>query len=109
MASDKDLRRLALSLEGTTEIQHFDRAAFKVARIYATIATDRLTANFHFTPDEQALKCILMPKVFSPLPNAWGKKGWTVGILSGLGEDDLNNALRTAWAHGKKAPKPAQK
>ncbi len=109
MASEKDLRRLALLLEGTTEMPHFDRAAFKVARIFATIAADRLTANFHFTPDEQALKCMLLPEVFSPIPNAWGKKGWTVGILSGLSEDDLNNALRTAWAHGQKAHKPARK
>ena len=38
MATGKDLRRMALSLEGTTEAPHFDRAAFKVARIYVTLA-----------------------------------------------------------------------
>ena len=39
MATGKDLRRLALALEGTTEAPHFDRAAFKVARTYVTTAT----------------------------------------------------------------------
>ena len=37
MASDTDLRRIALSLAGTSEAPHFDRAAFKVARIYVTL------------------------------------------------------------------------
>jgi hypothetical protein len=40
MATGKDLRRIALALEGTTEAPHFDRAAFKVARIYVTLAAD---------------------------------------------------------------------
>jgi hypothetical protein len=35
MATAKDFRRVALSLDGTTEAPHFDRAAFKVRRIYA--------------------------------------------------------------------------
>jgi hypothetical protein len=108
MASDRDLRRIALSLEGTTESPHFDRAAFKVARIYATIAADCLTANFHFTPDEQQFECMMLPDVFAPLPNAWGSKGWTVADLSGLNEDDLDSALRTAWAHAQPR-KPSRK
>src|SRR4029079_5340633 len=40
MATASDLRRVALSLEGTTEAPHFDRAAFKVKRIYTTLAAD---------------------------------------------------------------------
>ncbi|MGB0086414.1 MAG: MmcQ/YjbR family DNA-binding protein, partial [Rhodomicrobiaceae bacterium] len=49
MATGADSRRMALSLEGTTEAPHFDRAAFKVARIYVTLAGDGRTANFKFT------------------------------------------------------------
>jgi hypothetical protein len=52
MATGKDLRRFALSLQGTTEAPHFDRTAFKVARIYVTLAADGRTGNFKFTPDE---------------------------------------------------------
>ena len=72
MATARDLRRIALSLEGTTEAPHFDRTAFKVRRIYATLAADGRTANLMFTPDEQALKCTVAPEAFSPVPNAWG-------------------------------------
>jgi hypothetical protein len=99
MATAKDLRRIALSLEGTTEAPHFDRAAFKVARIYVTLAADGRTANFKFTPDEQELKCLLAPEAFAPVPNAWGQQGWTAAKLSALSAADLEAALETAWRH----------
>ena len=89
MANAKDLRRIALSLEGTTEAPHFDRAAFKVTRIYVTLAADGRTANFKFTPDEQELKCLLAPEAFAPVPNAWGQQGWTTAKLSALSTADL--------------------
>lgn len=99
MATDDDLRRAALSLEGTVESPHFDRTAFKVKRIYVTLAADGLTANFKFSPDEQEFKCLLAPEAFSPVPNAWGKQGWTIGRLSALSEEELVGALRMAWTH----------
>jgi hypothetical protein len=99
MATANDLRRIALRLEGTTEAPHFDRAAFKVARIYVTLAADGRTANFKFTPEEQEFKCLLAPKAFAPVPNAWGKQGWTTAKLPTLSSADLKSALETAWAH----------
>jgi hypothetical protein len=99
MATGSDLRRMALQLEGTTEAPHFDRAAFKVARIYVTLAADGRTANFKFMPDEQEFKCLLAPKAFASVPNAWGKQGWTTAKLSALSAAELKAALETAWAH----------
>jgi hypothetical protein len=99
MASSKDLRRIALSLEGTTEAPHFDRAAFKVARIFATLAADGRTANLRFSPDEQEFECMLAPKAFAPVPGGWGKQGWTTATLSALSVAELRNALEMAWRH----------
>jgi hypothetical protein len=99
MATAKDLRRIALSLEGTTEAPHFDRAAFKVSRTYVTLAADGRTANFKFARDEQELKCLLAPEAFAPVPNAWGGQGWTTATLSALSVADLRAALETAWRH----------
>ena len=70
MSSAADFRRIALSLEGTTQAPHFDRTAFRVARIYATLAPDKRTANIRFMPDEQELKCLVAPDAFAPIPNA---------------------------------------
>ena len=104
MANAADLRRIALSLPGTTEAPHFDRAAFKVVRTYVTLASDG-TANFKFTPDEQEFKCHLAPEVFQPIDNAWGRQGWTTATLSAASEDDLRAALEMAYTHAVGKPK----
>jgi YjbR len=97
MASGTDLRRLALALAGTTEAPHFDRAAFKVARIYATLAADGRSANLKLSPEEQEFKCLLAPAAFAPVPGGWGKQGWTTATLSELNAAELGNVLETAW------------
>jgi hypothetical protein len=102
MATGNDLRRLALALEGTIEAPHFDRAAFKVQRIFVTLAADERTANFKFAPDEQELKCAVAPDAFAPVPNAWGRQGWTTATLSALSVAELRNALAMAHAHAHK-------
>ena len=99
MVTADDLRREALALEGTLEAPHFDRTAFKVARIYVTLAADGQTANFNFSPEEQELKTIVAPDTFTPLPNAWGKQGWTTARLARMSERELAQALRIAWSH----------
>ena len=101
MATGADLRRLALALPGTIEKPHFDRAAFVVARTFVTLAADGLSANFKFTPDEQALKCEVAGDAFSPVPNAWGAQGWTTAQLANLNRDELAAALETAWRHAQ--------
>jgi hypothetical protein len=106
LASGDDFRRIALSLEGVSEAPHFDRAAFRVARIFATLAADGQSANFKFTPDEQEFKAMLAPEAFSPLDNAWGRRGWTVARLSALSEADLRAALEMAWRRAQKVKRP---
>ena len=99
MATARDLKRVALALAGTSEAPHVDRTAFKVKRIYATLSPDGETANLKFTPDEQEFKCMLLPEAFAPVPNAWGRQGWTTATLSKLGSADLQAALEMAWRH----------
>ncbi|MEQ1697033.1 MAG: MmcQ/YjbR family DNA-binding protein [Hyphomicrobiaceae bacterium] len=107
MATGADLQKLALSLDGTSQAPHFDRTAFKVARIFVTLAADGLTANFKFAPGEQHLKCLVAPDIFTPLNNAWGKQGWTAANLAPMTQADLELALQAAWHHA--LPKPRKK
>jgi hypothetical protein len=99
MATGQDLRRIALALEGTTEAPHFDRAAFRVARIYVTLAADGRSANLKLSPEEQEFKCLLAPKAFAAVAGGWGKQGWTTAMLSALSTAELGNVLETAWRH----------
>jgi len=99
MATANDLRRLARSLEGTSEATHFDRTAFKVARIYATLAANGRTVNLKLAPDEQEFKCLLAPDAFAAVPNVWGKQGWTTVTLANINVTELKAALEMAWRH----------
>src|SRR5271166_4673367 len=105
MANIADFRRIALSFDGATEYQHFDRRAFKARVTFATLAPDEMTANIKFAPDEQALKCAVAPDAFAALDNAWGARGWTRATLAALSEDELSAALTLAWARAKPAEK----
>ena len=104
MATAADFRRIALSLPGTTEAPHFDRTAFRVKRIYATLAADGRSANLMLTPDEQALKCLTAPEIFTPVPGGWGRNGATTATLSAIGKTELVAALELA--HARALPKP---
>ena len=105
MTSASDFRSIALSLEGTNEAPHFDRAAFKVKRIYATLAADQQSANLKFTPDEQEFKAMMAPESFVPVDNAWGRQGWTTVILDKVGPEELRGALAMAHAHATGSPR----
>ncbi len=109
MATSEDLRRIALSLPGVSEAPHFDRLAFRAARIFTTLAADRQSANIRFSPDEQELKRLLAPEAFTPLKGGWGAAGWTRAELAALGEDDLRAALEMAYRHAQPKSKSAAK
>ncbi len=106
MATAAELRKCAMSLAGTTAAPHFDRTAFKVARIYATLAADVRSANLKLAPDEQALKCLTAPAAFAPVPNAWGRQGWTAVQLAELSPAELAGALELAWRHAAPKSRP---
>lgn len=91
---------LALSLEGTVEAAHFDRRAFKVRTIFATIPPDGETANLRLTPDDQEHWCALLPAALAPVANKWGQQGWTTVTLAAIAPDDLAAVLRRAWQIG---------
>ncbi len=100
MSAAEMFREIALSLEGTLEAPHFDRTAFKVRRIYASLPADGKTANLRLAPDEQALKCMTHPEAFSPVGNAWGRQGWTQCELARVERGELEQVLALAWTHG---------
>jgi hypothetical protein len=101
MATAKDVTRIAMGLEGTTSAPHADRIAFKVRRIYATLAADGKTINVDLTPDEQAFKVMMAPAIYSQIPNGWGLRGATTVNLGVIGVTELTELLTLCWEHGR--------
>jgi len=106
MTDGDALRRIALCLPGVSEAPHFDRLAFRAARIFTTLAPDRRSANIKFSPDEQQLKCLLAPEAFTPLKGGWGERGWTRAELAALDEAELRLALEAAWRNAQPKARP---
>jgi hypothetical protein len=46
-------------------------------KIFATISFKDKTLNVRFTPQAQFIFCPPQSDVIFPIPNAWGKQGWT--------------------------------
>ena len=92
-----EFRRIALSLQGVSEAPHFERAAFRLRRIFASLSPDGLSANLKLRPEEQAFFVDMAPDAFSPVPNRWGARGWTRVLLASVGSEDLQAALTAAW------------
>ena len=106
MVTSRRFAEMASALPNVVSAPHFDRTAFKVRRIFATLAADGQSANFCFAPEEQDLKCMVAPEIFERIDNGWGRQGWTRMQLANANEDDLATALTMAYAH---AVGPARK
>jgi hypothetical protein len=103
MATATDVKRIAMSLAGTASAPHFDRLAYKVRRIYATVAAGGNSINLMLSPDAQAFKTMMAPKIYSQIPNAWGRNGATAVNLGAISLPELEAALLMAWEHGRAA------
>jgi len=99
MATAADVERLAMVLDGTASVPHFDRTAYRVKRIYATLGAG--TLNLKLSPEEQDLKVMLAPDLYAPIPGGWGRQGWTTLNLPSAPLAELEAALRMAWEHGR--------
>ena len=104
--SAKDFEKLITSFEGTTSRPHFDRTAFRVRRIFATLAGDGQSANLLLTRDEQQVRCAVQPEVFQKIPNAWGEQGWTTVNLLEADRETLSSILEVAWRIGSSKTPP---
>lgn len=101
----KDFQRIALNLPEAAEGQHFGHADFRVdGKIFATLSLAKEGFGvLLLTPEQQAGMIQDAPKIFSPVPGGWGRKGSTRVLLEKVPRDILEGALRTAWR--RKAPK----
>lgn len=99
------VRELALALGGATQVQHFDRLAFRTPRkMFATLAPDGGDLNLMFDPDMRDLFCEMAPHAFAPVAGGWGRMGATRCDLEQVDEATLTSALRAA--RGLAAPRP---
>ena len=99
------VRRLALALEGASEVVHVDRPAFRTKRkMFATLPPNEDAVNLMFDPPTQEFFIEQAPGVIEPLPGGWGRIGMSRCNLKAADEALVHSALKAA--HALAAPKP---
>jgi len=98
MLSIKKFRQIALSFPGTEEQPHFERASFRVKKkIFATLDETKKKATLKFTAIDQSVFCLIDQSAIYPVPNKWGKQGWTIFELAKVNSELMKDALNTAY------------
>jgi len=97
MVSINAFREIALSFPGTTEQPHFDKTSFRSKKkIFATLSEKTKIACLKFSELDQSVFCAFDKTIIYPVPNKWGKQGWTFIDLKKIKKGMLKDALMTA-------------
>lgn len=98
MIDTDTFRRIALSLPEAVEDAHFEDPSFKVSRkIFATLNAKENRATVKLSAADQDVFCTFDITVIYPVPNKWGKQGWTHVNLQTVKEEMLTDLLKTAY------------
>lgn len=94
-----DLFSLILSLPEASQSSHFGNTDFRVRnKIFASHPRPE-TLVLKLTPEQQDMLVAAEARVFAPLPNKWGGKGWTAASVAALDKTTARSALTMAWAN----------
>jgi len=94
MVSIETFRNLAMSFPNATEEPHFEKISFRVnKKIFATFDEKNNRAVLKLNEIDQSVFCASSEMIFYPIPNKWGKQGWTIVELSKVRSEMFEDAL----------------
>ncbi len=94
MISVSTFRNIALSFEGAEELPHFEKTSFRTKKkIFATLDIKKNLACLKLSLAHQSVFSAYDPSVIYPVPNSWGKQGWTYVDLGKVKKDLFSDAL----------------
>ena len=98
MVSIDTFRKLALSFPEATEEPHFEKTSFRIKKkIFATYDEKNKRACVKLSAIDQDVFSVLDRTVIYPIPNKWGKQGWTFIEMSKVKKELFIDALTTAY------------
>lgn len=98
MISNKQFKQFALAFPETQEAPHFEHLAYKVKKkIFVTHNAKENRCCVKLSPEEQSLFCLIDETIIYPVPNKWGKQGWTLVNLKKVDSEMLREILTAAY------------
>lgn len=106
MTTAADIRKLALSLDGVSEVDHFARPGFRTTkRIFAVIRPDGLW--LHLPEERKEFLLEADPKAF--VKYMWGKRSNVIVQPERISRKELAALIREAWTFNLPPPPKAKK
>ena len=100
MIHNKNLKQYPLSFPETAEAPHFEKVSFKVkSKIFATHNAKENRCCVKLSAEEQPLFCMIDKEIIYPVPNKWGKQGWTLVNLTLIDQELLMEVLTAAYCN----------
>ena len=98
MVTIEHFSSIAISFPEVNIQPHFEKKSFRAGKkIFATLDEVKQVACLKLTVEEQDVFCAFDRNIIYPVPNKWGKQGWTFINLQAVPEAMLSDALRTAY------------
>jgi predicted DNA-binding protein (MmcQ/YjbR family) len=86
---------ICLSMLGSEEYEHFDKVGFKVkGSTFATLNLEQKWCTLKFTPEQQ--EEFAEHQAIAPVPNKWGKQGWTHCELEKIRKNEFTTFIKIA-------------
>ena len=100
-----EFREIALGQPDAVESAHMNHPDFRVdGKIFATLGyPDAEHAGGVLSPDQQDGFLAEMPRAFSAVKGAWGKRGSTQIHLPSADTEAVAEGIRLAWKRGRPA------
>jgi predicted DNA-binding protein (MmcQ/YjbR family) len=90
-------RKLALSFTDSSEQAHFEKPSFRIGKkIFATYDAKKHQACLKLNEIDQSVFSAFNVSNIYPVPNKWGKQGWTFFNLDKVRADLFTDALNLA-------------
>lgn len=100
MVSPEFFRQLALNIDGVEELPHFEKTSFRIRnKIFATLDLKHNRACLKLSETDQDLFALAGKASVYPVPNSWGKQGWTFFELRTVRKSHFTKALEASFQH----------
>jgi len=90
----EQLHEFLMKLDGINVQPHFEKISYRIGNsIVATFNETTFLFTVKLSMDDQESYSILYPNSVYPVPNNWGKLGWTHLDFEGLPESTIHEIL----------------
>lgn len=97
-ALEETIRSFALGFPQTAESPHFEKISFRyMGKIFATLNADTTELVIKLSEIDQHSFSNIPGHGIEPVPNKWGKQGWTIIHLNKTDTSTIAEAIKGAY------------